>query len=172
MKENEQITLRKEKLDNDKRFTLRCIIAGFPGVGKSTAAQRYPHIFIDLESSNYHWCTKDGVKVCNPEWPINYVNDIIKEADKIETSPYDTISYILISTHYEVLQELAKRNVVFHAILPKSKDIYIRRYRDRGSDESFIKLLDSKFEDFVKDVEASDALTIWHTDGYVSDILS
>ena len=41
-------------MQSNEKVSTKKVIAGFPGVGKSTAAKLHPDIFIDLESSDYH----------------------------------------------------------------------------------------------------------------------
>jgi len=168
--DNTKLIVRAELDSKTEVFTKRLIIAGFPGVGKSTAAINHPHLFLDMESSDYHWIINgDNSKICNPEWPMNYVDAILNVANRIindKNIPF----YICISTHSEVLRELDKRCIYYVAVLPKSKDLYIQRYKDRGNDEAFINLLNNKFDDFIKDVESSSAFCIYYTDGYLADI--
>ena len=148
-------------------YRIKNIIAGFPGVGKSTAAKNKDWMFLDMESSDYHWVIDDdGNKTCNPEWPINYVDAIIEAA-------HDNMSpqiYILISTHNEVLAELDKRHIYYNAVLPKSKDIYLQRYRERGNTEEFIEKLDANFDTFIKSVESTNVFGIYYTDDYLFSI--
>ena len=68
------------------------IIAAFAGVGKSYVGKKYSNV-IDLESTYFKWLdnsisttTKENNKSCkirglNPEWPYNYVRDIMIERD-------------------------------------------------------------------------------------------
>lgn len=146
---------------------IKNIIAGFPGVGKSTAAKNKDWMFLDIESSDYHWVVDgEGNKVCHPEWPINYV-DAIMEAAKDMGKPQ---LYILISTHNEVLTELDKRGIYYNAVLPRSKDIYLQRYRERGNTEEFITKLDVNFDTFIKSVESTNVFGIYYTDDYLFKI--
>lgn len=155
--------------------TYNTIVAGFPGVGKSTAAEKYPDKYVDMESSDYHWIyTPDGERSVNPKWPNNYVDAIIKEATKL-VDTFEGIKpqkIICISTHKEVLGILSTRGIQFDAVCPRTKDIYIQRYIDRGNNEAFVSLLQRKFEDFVSDLKDSDAHSIYFTDGYFSDIFN
>ena len=166
--------IKRDKPINCNR-TYNKIVAGFPGVGKSTAAEKYPDKYVDMESSDYHWSyTGDGIKSVNPMWPNNYVDAIIKEA----TNMVDTLEgikpqrIICISTHKEVLGVLSARGIYFDAVCPRTKDIYIQRYIDRGNNEAFVSLLQKKFEDFISDLKDSDAHSIYFTDGYFSDIFN
>ena len=163
--------VRIERKSINANRTRHRIVAGFPGVGKSTAAYMNPYKFIDMESSYYHWIfdESNGTKVCHPKWPMNYVDAIIEAATNtfgIE----DMVNIVAISTHKEVLDELSARGIYFDAVCPNSKDIYIQRYIDRGNNEEFVKLLQDKFESFVQDVATSNAGTVYFTDGYFADL--
>ena len=93
------------------------IISGFPGIGKTTLAKKYVNV-IDMESSDYsHILTDEERKIPreelkgakkskkNPRWPINYIEEIIKNMNK-----YDII---LISHHPKVKQGLENRKIEF-----------------------------------------------------------
>ena len=168
-KRNTELVIRADLLSDSSNFTSKLIIAGFPGVGKSTAAKNRPEIFVDMESSDYHWVYKDGTKCVNPEWPNNYITAIIEQADK----PYDSnhrYLYVCTSTHKEVLDEFRARGLYYTAIVPKTKSLYLQRYRDRGSSQEFIDLLDKKFEEFIEDIEKSSAFGIYYTDVYLQNV--
>lgn len=166
---NTELIIRANLLPDTSNFTNKLIIAGFPGVGKSSAAKNMPEKFIDMESSDYHWIYKDGIKCTNPEWPKNYITAILECANKF----YDinnTHLYICISTHKEVLDELGNLGLYFMAIVPKTKALYLQRYKERGSSKEFIDLLDNKFEDFIGDIEKSTAFGIYYTDDYLQNV--
>ena len=65
------------------------IISAFPGIGKTTLAKEH-HSVIDLESSNYKWLDIDSnlpieqrkgmSKTLNPNFPENYIRDIVSLA--------------------------------------------------------------------------------------------
>ena len=155
MQSNEKVNVNTKK-----------VIAGFPGVGKSTAAKLHPDIFIDLESSDYHWIKdKNGNNVCDPDWPMNYVAKIIVLMN-VESSH----KYILISTHNEVLTELNKRYIPFEAVLPKTKSKYIERYKKRKNTEAFIAKLTDNFDAFVASVFNANPVKTYMTDGYLENI--
>lgn len=153
--------------DTSLKYNMKNIIAGFPGVGKSTAAEMKDWMFLDMESSNYHWMIDEkGDKVCNPAWPTNYVNAIIAASHDC-TKPQ---LYILTSTHNEVLAEFDRLGLYYNAVLPKSKDVYIQRYRERGNSEEFIEKLESNFDAFIKSVESTNVFGIYYTDNYLYKI--
>lgn len=167
MRENDIAIIRNR---SNAKETHHQIVAGFPGVGKSTASTMYPYKFIDMESSYYHWTfDENNNKVCNPNWPNNYVDAIIDMATN--TFGIDSLRYIVaISTHKEVLDELTNRGICFDAVCPNSKDIYIQRYIDRGNNQAFVNLLQDKFKSFVQDVVNSNAGIVYFTDGYFANI--
>lgn len=155
--------------DTTLDFKLKSIIAGFPGVGKSAAAKAKDWMFLDMESSDYHWiASSDDNKICNPNWPINYVDAILEAA----RDTGKTHIYILISTHNEVLAELDRRRIYYTAVLPRSKDIYIRRYVGRGNDAVFIQKLEENFESFIKSVESTNVFGIYYTDDFLLNIFA
>lgn len=162
------LIIRPNLMPETFNFTNKLIVAGFPGTGKSTAAKNDPETFLDMESSDYHWVYKDGVKIAHPEWPNNYIEAILEQANK--TYDMSRHIYICTSTHKEVLDEFKARELYFMAVVPKTKSLYIQRYRDRGSSQEFIDLLDKKFEDFIGDIENSTAFGIYYTDGYLQNV--
>ena len=155
--------------DTTLDYKLKNIIAGFPGVGKSMAAKTKDWMFLDMESSDYHWIASgDGNKICNPNWPNNYIDAILEAARNTSK----THIYILISTHNEVLAELDRRGIYYTAVLPRSKDIYIQRYADRGNDAAFIQKLKENFETFIKSVESTKVFGIYYTDDFLLNIFA
>jgi len=146
------------------------IVAGFPGTGKSFGGKYFPHEFIDMESSDYHWVVEHGIKKCHPDWPNNYL-DAVERAYR-ETPVESTILCVCTSTHAEVLNGLHERGLKFIAICPKDKEETIRRYKERGSSEAFIETLTKNFENFRNDVLNSPADMVICTDRYVIDVMS
>ena len=113
------------------------IIAGFPGVGKSWLKNKYGDKISDSDSSQF---PKD-------EFPQNYINHI--------KSLIGNKIVILVSTHKEVLQELENNNIDYILVYPNRelKDEYLERYKQRGSPEGFINLLNNKWDEFHNDLE-------------------
>lgn len=113
------------------------IIAGFPGVGKSWLKNKLGDEVSDSDSSKF---PKD-------EFPQNYINHI--------KSLIGNKKIILVSTHKEVLNELEKENLDYILVYPNRelKDEYIKRYKERGSPEQFLNLLNNKWDSFINDME-------------------
>ena len=109
------------------------IICGFPGVGKSFVAKNY-HGFVDLESTPF-----------KKNWDL--YTDV---AIHMNNNGY----HVLMSSHKEVRDMLLSKNVGFSVILPliEDKEIYMKRYKNRGNDEEFIKFLDENYEKFITEI--------------------
>ena len=124
------------------------IIAGFPGVGKSTYAKIYKDS-IDLEYSNFHWIETPDGKVQHPEWPMNYVNAI-----KIlhEALNGNQVKYVFISTHKEVL-DILKNDVPFIVAYPTNKKETLKKFRDRGNSKEFIKKIDESWTEYIDNLK-------------------
>lgn len=118
--------------------------------------QKKHYSVIDLESSNYKWLDIDSdlpieqrkgmSKTLNPNFPENYIRDIVSLARD---------GYIvLISSHKEVRDELNKRSIPFTIALPSldMKQEMIDRYIKRGNQENFVTMLENNYETFVNDL--------------------
>ena len=110
------------------------IIAGYPGVGKSTLCDNPlpgKNVFIDLDSSSFK--NKSGVGLYNTNWETIYVTKAIDLA--IEGA------IVFISTHELVLEELnrmANSHGVFAAVVFPSLDLenwWIRKLEARESQD-------------------------------------
>lgn len=119
------------------------IIAGFPGVGKSYAYKKLTeegNVVYDSDSSTFN----------KKYFPRNYIEHIKAVVDE------GLADYIFVSTHKEVRIALIEEDIPFNIVFPYSgdKEVYLNRYKERGSPEAFIKLLDTNFEAWVKEIEA------------------
>lgn len=153
------------------------LIAGFPGVGKSSAAKIFDekigkNICIDLESSDFHWIVdKSGNRHQHPEWPMNYVNAakaLLFETRGLED--YKNLKFICISTHKESLSILNEQEVEFCIVTPINKEKSIKRYKERGSSLEFIKSIDENWDKYMDDIYSYDMPVIM-TDEYLCNIL-
>lgn len=117
------------------------IICGFPGIGKSTFFKECldtPLTVSDSDSSNFD----------KSKFPENYINHI--------KSHIGSIDFILVSTHEAVLNELELENLDHYIVYPDKslKEEYLERYKKRGSDQKFIKLLSDNWDDWIYGIEA------------------
>lgn len=123
------------------------IIAAFPGTGKTTYANKYPEKCSDSDSSQFSWSVDtDGKKIRNPDFPQNYMAHIKSLIGKVQ--------YIFVSTHKEVREALADNCFYYYIIYPTrdQKEKFLQLYKDRGSPEAFVKLLDEKWEAWMDEI--------------------
>lgn len=147
------------------------IICGFPGVGKSCAANNRTNI-LDAESSAFSWNWNpenlEKGRERNPEFPGNYIRYIKENIDK-----YDVI---LVSTHKVVREALMAEGVQYIIVVPFHnmlvKNEYMIRYLQRGSDIDFIESLYNEWDDFIGEIANDEAPKIYLGEGqYLSDVL-
>ena len=136
------------------------IYSCFAGVGKTTLADIDSN-FIDLESSDYQWKytshfiedkeERKGIdeKVRLSEFPTNYVDEMERQLQEGKK--------VLISSQPMVLEEIRLRGLPFITVTPDSslKEEYINRYKKRGNNEHFVKLLEDNFENFSEDLSTN-----------------
>lgn len=123
------------------------VISAFPGTGKTYFAEKLgsKYKIADSDSSKYS-TTPLGDR--NIDFPTNYIAHI----KKLMKEGYQ---FILVSSHKEVRVALKEAGINFIAVYPplKAKKEYIRRYRERGNTEIFIKLLSNNWEAWIKDMQ-------------------
>lgn len=124
------------------------IISGFPGVGKTYYHNKHKDTTLDSDSSNFSWIKDENgnnTKVRNPEFPQNYINHIKENIGKYE--------YIFVSSHKEVRDALLDNCLFFYLVYPDStrKDEFFQRYKNRGNDENFIKLVSDNWDSWPKE---------------------
>lgn len=128
------------------------IICGFPGVGKSTlynaVKDRGDIRITDSDSSKY---SKDN-------FPKNYIDDIQRTVVEAKNSNYKEI-IILCSTHEAVRSELKARNIPFTVVYPERscKAEYLHRYKERGSPQALIKIIDNNWDTWMDQLESETA---------------
>lgn len=140
-----------------RHFIPTTIVAGFPAIGKSTIAKRFPMAVLDLESSDYHWLKgektgewmldENGNKIVNPLWPDNYIMAI----SALEKS--GMYKNVMVSSHELVRQKMAEAGIkytnLFPANIPKMKQIILDRCKSRNSPPEFIENLDTNWEKYI-----------------------
>lgn len=138
------------------------IIAGFPGVGKTTLSQRTGIEVIDNDSSKYSR---------GKEWPKNYVNSILASNKNRKI--------VLCSTHKEVLNELneLKENKDTHDIVvvsprPELKEEYVERIKSRRNKAWVANILEDLWDEFMDDIYNCGLKVHYLKEGeYLSDVI-
>jgi hypothetical protein len=128
----------KIKKFNEHESINTMVISAFPGCGKSHYFRNNSDkIVLDSDSSTFD----------KSDFPRNYIQHIKENIGKVDI--------IMVSSHKEVRDELVKNGIEFTLVYPESniKEDYIQRYIDRGSPESFIKLLNNNWENWISELE-------------------
>lgn len=169
--------------------TNKIIICGFSGIGKSSAKKHYDmeiklrnsvnsyigekhkehKRIIDCESSGWSHIWKDDAEQGrNPEFPKNYIDDIIKLMES------DVGDVFLLSCHESVRMELKRRGFKYIIVLPtlNQRNDYLKRWLKRGSDIDFITKMNERWDKMIDSCANDDAPKIYLDEGeYLSDIL-
>lgn len=147
-------------------------IWSFPGTGKSTVPQSVPDV-LDADSRLYqfigatprmlHDVAAQARTVPNPEYPDNYFNYIENAGS----------TYVLLNCHVSLLPRIPNENLLLVYPDISLKDEYLRRYRDRGDNDSFISYMDESFADMIHAIESYPCRKLRITDEhtYLTDIL-
>ena len=139
------------------------IISAFPGTGKTYYHKNHPNTTLDSDSSQFSWLydewgdkllNLDGKPMRNPSFPSNYIEHIKSNISKYE--------YIFVSSHKEVREALVDNCLLFYLIYPdfNDMDIYIERYKQRGSSDDFIKLIKNNWEEWIEELEDQESCFI------------
>ena len=112
------------------------LVAGFPGTGKSSYCYR------DADYMPQGFATdSDSSKFDKANFPQNYIEHI---KGKIS----EGYARIFISSHKEVRDALVENGLEFTLVYPKKelKEEYLKRYKERGSPDGFIKLISDNWD--------------------------
>jgi hypothetical protein len=120
-------------MDSQDSEPLGIVVSGFPGVGKSHLAT----------SSKWRVSDSDSSRFDKADFPRNYVEEIARRR-----AEYDIV---LVSSHEEVRAELERQRIAYQIVFPgpECKEEYLQRYRDRGSNELFVVLLDKHWDRWI-----------------------
>lgn len=118
------------------------VISGFPGIGKTHAVKELTvkgQPIFDSDSSTFD----------KAYFPDNYLDHV--EATIAKHVP------MLVSSHEEVRQGLEARGIQYILVYPEDdlKEEYLQRYRDRGSPDAFVEMMESRWEDFIASCDSS-----------------
>lgn len=138
---------------------LQNVFSGFPGIGKSS-------VFRD--SQGYRVADSDSSTFPKgDEFPANYLTHIQ------ETRP--TVDILLVSSHDIVRDEMEEYGIPFYLVYPTmdQKQDYMQRYRERGSPQPFLDLMDKNWEKFITGCQQQDGCThvVLQKGQYLSDVI-
>lgn len=116
------------------------LVSAFPGTGKTYYAQHrrgWKQKVLDSDSSKF---PKD-------RFPENYIISIK------EYMGYGSI--VFISSHKEVREALYENGMWFTLVYPdvSLKQEYLGRYKERGSSEEFINLVDKNWDNWIQELK-------------------
>ncbi len=119
-----------------KKQTL--VISAFPGCGKS-------HFFRNNKDKEV--LDSDSSKFDKVHFPQNYIEHIKSNLGKVDI--------IMVSSYKEVRDALVENDIPFTLVYPsiEIKDEYIKRYIDRGNNDSFVELLNKNWELWLNELE-------------------
>ena len=118
------------------------IISGFPGIGKSHFFKTCPDSLV--------CCDSDSSTFPKDDFPSNYIRHIKEKMADTDI--------LLVSSHQEVRDALLENGIGFTLVYPEAglRDEYLERYRNRGSDDGFLKLLLKMWHQWIADIEQED----------------
>lgn len=126
------------------------IISAFPACGKTYMFNNSELSIIDSDSSEFSWLKdKNGnnTKERNPNFPNNYIEHIKKNLGEVDI--------IFISSHEVVRKAMVDNDINYTLIYPSIElnEEWIKRFVDRGNDDSFIMFISNNWETFINDIE-------------------
>lgn len=114
------------------------IVSAFPGTGKSHFHKLHPNTTRDSDSSQFD----------KSMFPQNYIEHIRSVAPTCEV--------VFVSSHSEVRAAMSASELEYTLVYPDRslKDEYMARYRERGSPEAFLNLMDNNWDAFINSCES------------------
>ena len=123
------------------------IILGFPGVGKTYCKEYFKGNDIKVLDS-------DSSEFPKNDFPNNYIKHIR------ETIQRNVVDIMFISSHKDVRKAIFNDNFIMsrtsiYICYPdkKLKEDFIDRYKKRGNNEKFIKLISDNWETWIDEIE-------------------
>lgn len=162
---------------------MKMVISAFPGCGKSSIfnnAKSYNLLPVPFSSNPLDYpitrptgttlvFDSDSSNFDKKHFPENYINYI-----SLLLEMFDDI-VIFVSSHVNVREALATADIDYVLVYPNPslKQQYLDRYISRGSPESFVKLLDENWLNWIKSCETDPSAMstyVLNSGQYLSDL--
>lgn len=131
------------------------VISAFPACGKSYCFNNYQDklSMLDSDSSEFSWIkdeNRNNTTKRNPDFPQNYIKHIKDNIGKVDV--------IFVSSHEVVRKALAINEIKTLIVYPNKnlKDEWIRRFKERGDNDKFIRFISDNWDKFINDIEKED----------------
>lgn len=127
------------------------VLSAFPGTGKTTLVKNLADTDVTVHDSDSSQWPKDNF----PKNYVDHIEDLVKQG--LEK---DGTTLILVSSHEAVRAELTRRKISYMVVVPEEdlKEDYLKRYRDRGSPEAFVNLIDANWDAWLTDIHKHTSL--------------
>lgn len=128
------------------------IIAGFPGIGKTSLSGKYNNI-IDLDETRFVFLNlteedkKQGyLRKYDEDYPMNYYNIIMEM-----TRRYDAV----LIGQSKILDVLNEKSIDYILVYPERhlKQEYLDRYRQRGDSENYLSIMDANWDYYITELD-------------------
>ena len=128
------------------------IIAGFPGIGKTSLSGKYNNI-IDLDETRFVFLNlteedkKQGyLRKYDEDYPMNYYNIIMEM-----TRRYDAV----LIGQSKILDVLNEKSIDYILVYPEEhlKQEYLDRYRQRGDSENYLSIMDANWNYYITELD-------------------
>ncbi|QXN70428.1 putative AAA family ATPase [Bacillus phage vB_BspM_AgentSmith] len=129
------------------------VISAFPGLGKTYATQK-------LVEEGFNVSDSDSSHFNKEHFPGNYVEHIKSKIQDYRDMNTSSAKFIFVSTHKEVRDALIENGIKFVIFYPDvgSKDDIFKRYEERGSNEAFIKHLETNYDSWIEEIKEDVAI--------------
>lgn len=146
---------------------MKIVMSAFPGTGKSEIFKRALELglkpaFVQFDDHTLeyelHIAKAPGIPVFDSDsskfdkaaFPGNYIKhiqNVLNTCDNV---------VILVSSHDNVREAMREAGIDYHLCYPQIelKADYIERYKERGSPEAFVNMMEEKWVDFIGSCEA------------------
>jgi len=132
----------------------KCFIWGFPGIGKSSAADSQLRI-VDADCERFKFMVADDASLHtkkrmdqaqrNPLYPGNYL-DYIRTVDA---------DIVLLNCHISLLETLDREKLLLVYPAATLKEEYLQRYVRRGDNRTYIRCMETAFNEIIAAVKNS-----------------